>query len=421
MVKKQKGWIYFPVEVKVREMEAKLLLAYYAVKEGYDVVIGDHIMVELASEKYPKGIFFSKGYPHGFRRRVITNAKDNGHIIVELDEEGLLVKDKKYLRDRMRRDMLTFVRQEYCWGQFQREVITKAYPEYKEKCHTTGNPRFDLLKPKFRSIYQEEAEQLKTRFGEFILINTRFSLYNTVKGMKDNVHFKHIKSLYYHFLEMIKATCEQFPYTNIVIRPHPGENFESYRKTFAKYSNVHVIHEGNIIKWLLAAKAIIHNGCTSGIEGYLLGKPVISYVPYHVPDSADVLPNQLGEKATNIEQLHKVLTVELNRKCIDTNSNDNVKCIDNLFNYCEWSQDTFAYDAILRLCNTIVLAPSKPIKYPKTIHSSQIKSKKKRKRRFSLTELEIEEFFEKLHHIEDDDSIVKIKEIGKNVFHIQTE
>ncbi|MBM7573687.1 surface carbohydrate biosynthesis protein [Aquibacillus albus] len=416
MVKNDKGWLYLPVEVKVRDLDSKLLLSYYAAKEGYNVFIGDHIMVELASVEYPEGIFFSKGGPHGFRKRIITNAKNHGHTVVELDEEGLIINDKKkYLRDRMRRDMLQFVTQEYCWGSYQKEIIVGANPDYEEKCHIVGNPRLDLLKPKFSSIYKEDAEQISNKYGEFILINTRFSQYNSAKGKKDNIHFKHIKELYYNFLEMIKATCEKFPYTNIIIRPHPGENFESYRKALSGFNNIHVIHEGNIIKWLMSAKVIIHNGCTSGIEAFLLGKPLISYVPFN---SNEVnIPNQLGMKATNIEEVYAFLkgiinkNIDYNPKYLDRNEK-------SLFYYCDWLNEKFSYESILHLSNKIHLPSPSTRKLPVNKNAFIIKDKKKRKRRFSLTEIEIQNFYRKLDEIEGGSSRITISELTKNLFKI---
>ena len=62
----KKKWLYLPIEVKVRELDAKLLLSYYALREGYRVVLGEHQMVELAANTLPKGVFFSKGYTHGY-------------------------------------------------------------------------------------------------------------------------------------------------------------------------------------------------------------------------------------------------------------------------------------------------------------------------------------------------------------------
>lgn len=416
---KNKGWLYLPVEIKVRESDAKLLLAYYAAKEGYDVVTGDHIMVEKASDELPSGIFLSKGYPHGFRKRVIMNAKDNGHIVVELDEEGLIINEKKYLLDRMRRDMLQLVTQEYCWGQFQKEVITGANPDLRNRCHVTGNPRLDLLKPKFRSIYKEDTEKLISKYGEFILINTRFSRYNTAKGKKNNPHLRHIRQLYYLFLEMIKKTCERFPDINFVIRPHPGENFESYRKGLSGYNNVHVIHEGNIIKWLMAARAVIHNGCTSGIEAFLLGKQLISYVPANANENEESIPNQLGVKAAHIEEVHSAIKdvykaeeSQYNEKYMDQSEK-------GLSYYCDWSNENFAYDSILRLCDSIQLPSPTRVNTSLSRNSLRIKGKKKRKRRFSLTEIEIQDFFNKVDKIEGNRSRITITKLANNLFKIQ--
>ena len=127
MKNSKKRWLYVPVEVKVRELDAKLLLSYYAALHGHRVVIGEHRMVELAALHYPNGVFFSKGYPNRFRNRIVTTAVNRGHQVVELDEEGLIIHDRmEYLRDRMRADVLQIIAQQYCWGPYQKEIITEA-------------------------------------------------------------------------------------------------------------------------------------------------------------------------------------------------------------------------------------------------------------------------------------------------------
>nr|WP_306798745.1 surface carbohydrate biosynthesis protein [Oceanobacillus saliphilus] len=411
-----------PVEIKVREMDAKLLLAYYAVREGYHVVIGEHKMVELASVVYPKGIFFSKGYPQGFRKRIITNANVNGHKVVELDEEGLLLNDTtQYINDRMKLDMLNLVTQEFCWGTFQKEVITNNNPDYRQKCHVVGNPRFDLLKPKFKTLYKEDVERIRSSYGEFILINTRFSIYNSFNGkIKDN--FMYFKKLYGSFLEMIKVACERFPHINFIIRPHPGENFDSYRKAFSSYNNVHVIHEGNIIKWLMAAEIVIHNGCTSSIEAFLLGKPIISYIPITSNEYDVELPNKLGVKATCTEEVNTTLENML-LKNIFTNSEYKQQIEQSekeLIHYYDRSNNSFSYENIVRLLNTIKLFPVHRTFSPpqKTFH---LKENKSVKHFFSaLSKEEIKDIFDKLDKLEGTRSRILIKKLGKNLFEIQS-
>jgi hypothetical protein len=42
---------------------------------------------------------------------------------------------------------------------------------------------------------------------------------------------------------------------------------------------VRVTVEGNVVPWLMACRLLIHRGCTTGVEAYALGVPVISYRP----------------------------------------------------------------------------------------------------------------------------------------------
>src|SRR5699024_4699351 len=146
----------------------------------------------------------------------------------------------------------------------QKQIISDSYPDMASKCHVVGNPRFDLLTKKYRNIYQDDVRVIQEAYQDFILVNTRFSLYNAAKGKREKKYLQSMKKLYHSFLDMIESTAITFPQLNIVIRPHPGENRQSYLQAFRQYKNIHVIHEGSIIKWLLAAKVIIHHGCTSG-------------------------------------------------------------------------------------------------------------------------------------------------------------
>lgn len=421
-MKHSKGWLYLPVEIKIRELDAKLLLAYYAVKEGYSVIIGEHKIVELASTIYPRGIFLSKGYPSGFRKRIITNAKANGHTVVELDEEGLLLNDTShYLRNRMKPEMLDLVTQEYCWGGFQKEIIASAGPKYEQKCYITGNPRFDLLMPKFNILYKEEAEQLRNKYGEFVLINTRFPTYNSSRGMKnDTAGSMYFKNLYECFIDMTIAMCEKFPETNFIIRPHPGENSESYRRAFSSYNNVHVIHEGNIIKWLLAGKVVIHNSCTSSIEAFLLGKPIISYTPVTSNEYDVQLPNQLGMEAVNIKEVQILLEdVINNNKSANSYYKKQMSQGENvLTHYYARSEKEYSYETILRLLN-IISFPLDPQNFAPVKKNLYLKENKQVKHFFpSLSKEEIQNFFKKIDELEINRSCISIKRIGKNLFEL---
>jgi hypothetical protein len=76
-----------------------------------------------------------------------------------------------------------------------------------------------------------------------------------------------------------------------------------------------VVHEGNVVPWLLAAEALIHNGCTTAVEAAVTGTPAITFRPVKADPYDLDLPNGLSHEATNVgelcETLRRVLCGEL--------------------------------------------------------------------------------------------------------------
>ncbi|NBJ71657.1 MULTISPECIES: surface carbohydrate biosynthesis protein [Clostridia] len=415
----KKKWLYLPVEVKVRELDAKLLLSYYAASQGYAVIIGEHKMVELALNHYPSGVFFSKGYPYHVGQEVITSVKQKGHKIVELDEEGLIIQGNDlYLQDRARGELQIQLEQIYCWGDFQKQILSRSSKAIGNKSHVTGSPRIDLLTPKYREVYTEEVKQLRSQYGTFILVNTRFSQYNAVSGIKE-VHpqSKYMKRLYEYFLQMITDVSKVFPQLNIIIRPHPGENFTVYKQIFSSQANIHVLHEGNIIKWLLAADVVIHNGCTSSVEAFLLEKNIITYVPITSSVYDVELPNQLGVKATNNQEVVDIIQLMLDKSELSLTMQSRTELENNLDHYCSHLNPYFSFERILHLINTI---PTPASTYNPASYKPLYAREKKYIKYFfsSLNSEEIEKFFIRLNRIEGRDLCLSIKKVARNLFQI---
>ncbi|MFG6118357.1 MULTISPECIES: surface carbohydrate biosynthesis protein [Thalassobacillus] len=418
-------WLYLPVEVKARELDAKLLLAYYAIKKGYHVILGEQRMVELAAAEFPEGIFYSKGYSRGYRKKVIKQAVTNGHEVVELDEEGLIFPDSdRYLNTRMQKEVLKMITKEFCWGHNQCEVIGNAYPSQKKKCHIVGNPRFDLLHPKFHNLYLQDADRIKEKYGAFILVNTRFPLYNGSQGKREddsNPFLLYIKQLYISFIEMVKGLAVAFPHHQIIVRPHPAENTDPYEEAFSMLNNVNVIFEGNIIKWLMAAKAIVHNDCTSSIEAYLLEKPIVTYIPVTFKVMDMKLPNELGIKAVKINDVISIIESILNRSNSHEYFNQKHKDTANklLSSYYLKDSGQFSYHSILKIMDGISLTPTKPI--PRFNHSFNVKPNKKLEHLFPfLSKQEIQSFFNKIDEIENQDTVLSVTPIGENLYSIRS-
>jgi hypothetical protein len=122
---------------------------------------------------------------------------------------------------------------------------------------------------------------------------------------------KHREALFRHFLKMVGALARAFPEHAVVVRPHPSENHRAWREAGAGCSNVHVVHEGNAVPWLLGAEVMIHNGCTTGLESYLLGEPGIAFQPVTSERFDLHLSNGLSTQAFDLDSLRDKVAARL--------------------------------------------------------------------------------------------------------------
>jgi len=83
-----------------------------------------------------------------------------------------------------------------------------------------------------------------------------------------------------------------------------------YHDIAANCSRVKVINEGNVIPWLLASKALVHNSCTTGIEAFILGVPAITYMASrdeYYDEGYYRLPNKLSHQCFSFDELQTTL------------------------------------------------------------------------------------------------------------------
>ena len=105
-------------------------------------------------------------------------------------------------------------------------------------------------------------------------------------------------------LEAIKYLAQNNNGYDIVLRPHPVENIETWKILLEDIPNVYVIREGSINPWINKAFAIMHNSCTSAIEATVFRKPVITYIPFEQKYTTE-LPNELGYCVKSLDELSK--------------------------------------------------------------------------------------------------------------------
>ena len=340
-----KNSLIIPVENQVREFDPKLLLACIAAGRGFSAMIGSRWEIDNRIASFPRSIYLSKSMT-ARGGKMFQIMRKIGHEIVAWDEEALVhLPPETFFSRRISPIGIKHVSHLFAWGQDNAD-LWRQYPSLSPETpiHITGNPRGDMLRPEMRDFYAKEIKELRKAYGDFILINTNVNhvnafyphqnLFMPVKRPGEQPRFgkaargmsrefaeglrAHKQAVFNDFKELIPSIAKAFPDRTLVVRPHPTENHSVYSKIAARCERVCVTNEGSVVPWLLAAKVLVHNGCTTGVEAYAMGVPAISYrksVNEYYDNGFYRLPNLLSYQCFNFEELcltlEKIFTGEL--------------------------------------------------------------------------------------------------------------
>jgi len=102
------------------------------------------------------------------------------------------------------------------------------------------------------------------------------------------------------------------PDTHFVFRPHPSESVVIYNAIFKQSKNVSVESHGSVIPWLLACKLLIHDGCTTAVEGYIAGANIINYQPFYLEELDYIMTNGIGKQCNTADDLYSTVNNVIN-------------------------------------------------------------------------------------------------------------
>ena len=275
-------WIFLPVEVKSRDLIPKLLFSDLASREGYGIFIGRNGM-NISRDKFPQGIYFDKCLsPHkiGAHRLQVETF---GNTLVSLDEEGFIVDGRSHAEGRFTQESIDLTSVIFTWGAEEASFISDRY-RVTEKICVSGSPRIDSWRPEMNHLFNIEIEDIKRRFGNFILVNSDgFGapiLPEDRYSDSEKRNFQIQSEIRRKFLELIGRIAIDFPSRNVVLRPHPGEELGLWTSLESRLpSNVRIILEGSVSPWIRASSLLIHHCCTTAVEAWIGGTPTISYEP----------------------------------------------------------------------------------------------------------------------------------------------
>lgn len=329
--------IYIPIEIKVRELEGRLLLALAAAERGHTVVVGEKKdTIGLATKgMLPPGIVHLKSItPHDSMKRMLANLLKNGHRITVQDEEGGQVDEEysTFAKLRFSSTTIASVDRVFSWGNFDNDSLNYHYPEFKEKFIRTGSPRVDFWRKDFAKYHVGGKESTLLDGKPFIMIVSNFGgflnenrFYNVMARLRQAGYFDRENGRERHefenmayqsrmigeFVFMIRELADYYSDYNILVRPHPVETIEGWKKLIGDYPGIYVNRIGTISRWIRNAELIIHNGCTSALEAAVGHQNRIAYrpIPHDIERS---IPNRVSINTFHIEELKQMINGFLN-------------------------------------------------------------------------------------------------------------
>ena len=305
--------VFLPVENTPRELDYKLNFARHFCHAGYNVIIGNppFIRDELKYKNY-KGVFLEKGgnpTPEYYQ-----DLRAKGILLYCLSDEGGATPAYS-VTYQPAVDTLKAMDHIFLWGNIQKDDLTRRNPDNElcSKYHVAGYPGFEFSLPKYKEYHQKLKP--KSLPENYILVNTNFNGFTleeilkscanmspeTYKGIEKSA-LNEAKS-FEKFYEWLSQIIKAFPEEQFLIRPHPAEKTERYFTLFSRYKNVLISCEGNANQVISTAKIILHRDCTTALQGYLMGQPVISLIYSNIDYISTPWTLEFGALPTSVSEV----------------------------------------------------------------------------------------------------------------------
>lgn len=329
--------VIVPVESTDRELDIRLLLCG-SVGELLDAdarfYIGHSVSLRQLLLLMKNFVYFGKhvfGAPRfSDAARVYDKIKKRNGVVIHLNEEGGIWpgQEKDWLGDLERAEKPSVMQSEDLlleWGDYQTDFYKNFEPS-SVPIITSGHPRFDLNKEKYRWLLANNIREISQAHGDFILVNTTTSWGNNALGQESHIfketlnynpnsvedrifrfkNWSHQKKVLAEVIKLVNEISLEYPDKKIIIRPHPAEDVTIYKSVFCNIENIEVILEGSPGPWIAASELFIHTGSSTALEAHFLNVPTVYFRP-HDSDMEILLASEVGKICQSAKQVFEVI------------------------------------------------------------------------------------------------------------------
>lgn len=325
--------IYLPIEIKARELNSFILFSKFAIKKGFRVCLGSKPAINrLLNQKQKKaGVIIFKG---GLDIENIQKIRKKVDHFLILDQEisPSCLDFRKEMKQRIWPGSEKYIDRYYVIGNHAFNVGKDIFGTMSQNIVKTGWPSIDLFREENEKIFDSKINEIRNRYGEFILFSSAFS-YNSRKIINDFYQVKkndiwdHVRANLDANMHWAELTLKEFEMNinalreidedetcpQIIVRPHPGEDHYEWKKISKSLKKIKVIYEGDIIPWVYSAKALLHRGCASSIQAYITGK-AIGYPIFSQDTVKKALPYELSEHLYSVRDIVDFCKRNIHRK-----------------------------------------------------------------------------------------------------------
>ncbi len=281
-----------------RDLLGMALLSSMLASHGLDVVVVPmYDQQQYVVKVQPDMVLVN--YVRQANRAAIKRYKRLGIRVGVLDTEGgVLRSEYRELLDVVQNSgAKQFIDDYFLWGTRQYAAFQRDLNAPGTRLYLTGCPRFDFYAPQWSHLIPDPED----RPHEYVLLITSFPLNNPrfatpeqeIANMMEASGIDRASAeqmrvsadrVLRETLSLYRHTCERYPKTTFVLRPHPFENDAIYAQEFAGVKNLKLHRTGNVHSWLKHATAVVQLNSSVAFEASLLGKPVVSLEMFQCPE-----------------------------------------------------------------------------------------------------------------------------------------
>lgn len=301
--------LYLLHEMSHREFESKVFLGLEFLKKGWKVYVLQRNFFFLNLDNLPAGlVIYKSSVPSDLK--IFKDIKKKNHKLVCLDEESISeFKSGHELNLKYGEDALRYLDLLIVTHDRTIKILNKKFKFLKKKLFKSLHPRFDFIS--FINKYKDPmSEKIKKDYKNFVFLPTTFYCNhlmgkNGFKRVYEEAFVKlnkkqniFLEKLYNRDKIFIKKYTDLFHYfgkklknINFVLRPHPMENIDYWKKFEKKFNNFKIDYRYPSFYYQKAADSIVQFNSTIAFESFFLNNRSLQYQP--INDTKDNYQTQI--------------------------------------------------------------------------------------------------------------------------------